>query len=327
MTLACVATVERWPIAGEFRIARGAKSEAEVVVVALARGERRGLGECVPYARYGQSTTSVLAELGAAADRLARGASLEDAQDGASPAAASALTSAWLDLEAKETGVPVWERHGLPAPRPVATAWTLSIDAPEAMATRAAAAQADRLKIKLAGDGLDEQRLAAIGAARPGARLWIDANEGLAVSQLAALAPRLSALGVDLIEQPLPAESDAALATLPHPVPICADEALAPGAALAPLVPRYDAVNVKLDKAGGLLAAKAQIDEARRLGLRVALGCMVSTSLSIAPAMLLAPLCDWVDLDGAVLLARDRDGGPTLSGGLLVPNALCGWGR
>lgn len=319
--------VERWPIRGTFRIARGQKTEAEVVVASLVRGLHVGRGECVPYRRYGQSTEQVVRQLEAAAAELRAGASVSEASFGLDAAATSALTSAALDLEAKETGVPVWDRLGLPAPRPVPIAWTLSIDAPAAMAELAREAPSALLKLKLAGDGDDEARIAAVKAARRDARLWVDANEGLTAAQVVALLPRLAALGVVLVEQPLSADADAALPALPHAVPLCADESLAPGASIEPLAGRYDAINVKLDKAGGLAAARDQIDQARAAGLSVALGCMVSTSLSIAPALLLAPLSDWVDLDGAVLLARDRDAAPTLVDGRLVPNALCGWGR
>lgn len=311
---------ERWPIEGDFRIARGNKREAEVVVVTLREGDHAGRGECVPYARYGETIEGVKAAL-----EGARGAIEAGAQPVLHGAAASALDAARLDLEAKRTGVPVWDRLKLGAPAPVEIAWTLSIDAPEAMAERARLTPMRRLKVKLGGDGSDVLRLQAIRAARPDARLWLDANEGL--NDLQALLPTFGALGVDLLEQPFPAGHDAALSTLKGRIPFCADESFAHDVPMASLVDRYDAVNVKLDKAGGLSGALRSIEEARRLGLRVVLGCMVSTSLSIAPALCLAQRADDVDLDGALLLARDRDDGPRLEGGLLVPRGMAGWGR
>lgn len=313
---------ERWPIAGEFRIARGAKREAEVVTVTLTRGDAVGRGECVPYSRYGESVTGVMAAIDGAAAAIERGETVALAG-----AAASALDAARLDLAAQLTGVPAWSALGVPAPTPVPIAWTLSIDTPDAMGERAQRAPTDRLKVKLAGDGQDLVRLAAIREARPGARLWVDANEGLSLEGLPEMLTAMAALGVDLVEQPVPAESDAVLATFAHPVPVCADESFVDRRVLPSLVGRYDAVSVKLDKAGGPTEALRCIREARARGLRVVLGCMVSTSLSIAPALCLASLCDDVDLDGALLLARDRDGGMVLDGGRLMPGALAGWGH
>jgi L-alanine-DL-glutamate epimerase-like enolase superfamily enzyme len=313
--------VERWPIAGDFRISRGQKTEAEVVVVSVERAGVVGRGEGVPYGRYGETTASVVSAIEATRPQLLAGqiAPLRGA-------AGNALEAARLDLEAKETGVPVWERLGLAAPGPTELAWTLSIDTPDRMAERAQKSPMRRLKVKLAGDGLDHARLLAIRAARPDARLWLDANEGLDEATLPDLLAKCAALGVELLEQPLPASSDGALARLHHPVPICADESFVDRSTLPALRARYDAVSVKLDKAGGLQEALACVRTARELGFRVVLGCMVSTSLSIAPAMCLASLCDDVDLDGALLLARDREGGPSLSGGVLVPGRLAGWG-
>lgn len=312
------ARLERWPLAEPFRIARGARTEAVVVVVEASAGGRVGRGEAVPYGRYGETPEGVLEALaGVRAREL-------DAMRGA---ARAALETALLDLEAQVTRIAVHDRLGLPAPASAAIATTLSIDTPEAMARRAEALPAGLLKLKLAGDGDDLGRLRAVAAAQRDARLWLDANEGLSESGYATLVPMLSGLPVVLLEQPLPEGRDDALARAPRPVPVCADESAHDAESFAALVNRYDAVNVKLQKTGGLVPALRAIREARALGLRVVLGCMVSTSLAIAPAMLLAPLCDFVDLDGALWLARDRDGGGRLERGRLVPPSLWGTPR
>lgn len=307
--------IERWPLRETFRIARGGKTEAVVLVATASLDGHVGRGEGVPYARYGEGPEAAMA-LGARTH-----ATEVDALG--SGALKNALSSALLDLEAKCTRVPVHERLGLPAPAPVALAATISIDAPEVMATRARAA-GPLLKLKLAGDGLDRARIAAVHAARPDARLWLDANEGLDPETLASLTPELVSCGAVLLEQPLPEGRDEVLVSRSFPFPVCADESAHDAASLASLGNRYDAVNVKLDKTGGLHEALRTIDAARALGMKVVLGCMVSTSLSIAPAQLLAPRCDFVDLDGALFLAKDREGGVRLEDGQLLPATL--WG-
>lgn len=312
------ASLERWPLAAPFRIARGAKTEAVVVVVEARAGSLAGWGEAVPYARYRETPDSVLASLTALA--TAGPKHLESLAG----TARTAVETALLDLEAQRTGVPVHERLGLPAPVPFPIAATVSIDAPDVMASRASVAPGSLLKLKLAGDGDDLARLRAVASARRDARLWLDANEGLDERSYDALVPALASLRVVLLEQPLPEGHDAVLARAPRPVPICADESAHGAASIDALAGRYDAVNVKLQKAGGLVAALRAIERARALDLKVVLGCMVSTSLAIAPAALLAPLADFVDLDGALFLSRDREGGGRLKNGLFVPPTL--WG-
>lgn len=327
MSVALTVAVERWPIEGTFTIARGSKREAEIVVVTLREGSHRGRGECVPYPRYGETAASVVSAIESLAGELERGLDRRGLAARAQGAARSALDLAVWELEAARAGVGVAELAGLAWPAPFPTATTISIDSPERMA-RAAGALAGRavLKLKLAGDGLDLERVRAVREVAPSATLWVDANEGWDIATYDALVPRLAELGVALLEQPLPAQADHALRGRARPIPLCADESAHGAETIAALADRYDAVNVKLDKAGGLSGAIEAIDAARAAGLRVALGCMVCTSLAIAPACLLAPRADWVDLDGSLLLARDREGGAGVdAGGRLVPPTL--WGR
>ncbi len=320
-------SVERWPIAGAFRISRGAKTEAEVVVATLTDGAHRGLGECVPYRRYGESVEGVVAAiealrpaLEAGLDRIALQAALP------AGAARNALDCAFWDLAAKQSGRRVAELAGLPPPRPVTTAYTLSLDAPEAMAAAARAAAKPLLKLKLGGDGADFERVAAVHAAVPDARLIVDANEAWRPAEAPALAARLAGLGVSLIEQPVPAGEDGALDAAACPLALCADESCHTVTDLPRLVGHYSHVNVKLDKAGGLTAAIELAKGARNLGLGLMVGCMVGTSLAMAPAALLAPLAEFTDLDGPLLLARDREPGLRYDGALLHPGAAALWG-
>ena len=319
---------DAWPISGGFRIARGAKSMAETLTVTLAEGGHAGRGECVPYGRYGESLHSVRAQIESVRTGIERGMSREELQ-GALPAGAArnALDCALWDLQAKCTGVPVWQRAGLDAPKPVQTALTIAIDAPRVMAAKARAATGfDRLKIKLAGEDSDLPRLRAIAAARPDAALILDANEGLDRSGLEALLAQLAGLNVILLEQPLPASGDAALAGLDTEIPLCADESVHTRADLARLGGLYGAVNIKLDKAGGLTEALAMARAARARGLGIMLGCMVCTSLGIAPMLLLGAMADVIDLDGPLLLARDRDNGLAWEGARITPPAPALWG-
>ncbi len=238
------------------------------------------------------------------------------------------MDCALWDLSAQECGAPVWEIAGVPPPAPVATAYTISLDTPGAMEARARreATAHPVLKVKLAGDADDLRRVEAVRRGAPGARLLVDANEALTVARYETLAPALAALGVVLVEQPLPRDADDALGHLPHPIPICADESAHDRASLASLLGRYDAVNVKLDKTGGLTEALDVLAEARALGLAVMIGCMVCTSLSIAPALLLASGAAWIDLDGPLLLEHDRPAGVGFEGGRLIPPAPGLWG-
>lgn len=320
--------IDRFPLAARFVISRGAKTEAVVVTATIAEGEFRGRGECVPYARYGESIESVLAQIEAARAAIESGAD-RDILQSLLPAGAArnALDCALWDLEAKTTGTRAYARAGLAAPSPVVTAFTLSLAMPEEMAAAASAAAArySLLKLKLGGLS-DIDRLAAVRAAAPRATLIVDANEGWREEDLAATFAACAKYDVKLIEQPLPAGKDGALATIAHPVPVCADESLHARGDLASLRGRYEAVNIKLDKAGGLTEALAVQREAERLGFDVMIGCMVASSLAMAPAMLLASRAKFVDLDGPLLLAQDRENGLRYEGATVFPPAPALWG-
>jgi L-alanine-DL-glutamate epimerase-like enolase superfamily enzyme len=319
--------IERWPIAGAFTISRGAKTEAVVVVAELSDGRHRGRGECVPYARYGETVEGVAATIEAMGEAIAGGLDRERLQR-AMPAGAArnALDCAFWDLAAKHAGRPVHELIGLPPPHALITAYTISLATPEAMA-QAAVAAADRalLKVKLGGAG-DGARITAVRRAAPHAELIVDANEGWTAEDLAANLAACAQAGVTLIEQPLPAGADDALARIAHPLPICADETVHESASLAPLKGKYDAVNIKLDKTGGLTEALAMARQAEALGFALMAGCMVATSLAMAPAMLLAQRARVVDLDGPLLLARDRENGLRYDGSRVHPPTPALWG-
>jgi L-Ala-D/L-Glu epimerase / N-acetyl-D-glutamate racemase len=320
--------VERWPIAGgAFTISRGAKTEAVVVTAELSDGVHRGRGECVPYRRYGEHVDGVVAAIEAMAPELARGLDRERLQQAMRPGAArNALDCAFWDLAAKRVGCPAHELAGLPAPKPVTTAFTITLGAPTAMAEAAAKASSRALlKVKLGGKG-DPERIAAVRRAAPGCELIVDANEGWRPEDLAENLAACAQAGVTLIEQPLPAAHDDVLAQGPRPVPVCADESAHDSASLAALAGKYDAVNIKLDKAGGLTEALAMAAQAERLGFALMVGCMVATSLSMAPAMLVAQRARVVDLDGALLLARDRPHGLVYEKSLVHPPTAPLWG-
>jgi L-alanine-DL-glutamate epimerase-like enolase superfamily enzyme len=329
MTRTISVASESWPLKQAFRIARGTKTEAAVVVATIRENDHAGRGECVPYARYGESVRGVIGQIESVRREIETGLSRGDLQS-LLPAGASrnALDCALIDLEAKASGRPAFELLGLPPPAPVRTAFTLSVDEPEAMG-RAAAEAAARgyhlLKLKVAG-GADLARVEAVRRSAPHARLIVDANEGWSPEDCAALAPGLAELGVALIEQPLKAGDDDYLATAGAPVPLCADESCHTRADLARIRGRYSYINVKLDKAGGLTEAVALAREAQVEGLRLMVGCMVSTSLAMAPATLLAGMADFVDLDGPLLLARDRDPALRYETDLLYPPSRELWG-
>jgi L-alanine-DL-glutamate epimerase-like enolase superfamily enzyme len=319
--------VERWPIAGRFVISRGARSEAVVVVAELADGAARGRGECVPYPRYGETVEGVVAAIETMREPLAHGLDRGALQAALPPGAArNALDCALWDLDAKRRGRRVHALLGLAPPRPLTTAYTISLGSPEAMAEAAAKAAArPLLKIKLGGSG-DPARLAAVRRAAPSSELIVDANEAWTKADLEENFAACAAAGVRLIEQPLPAGDDAALAGLARPVRVCADESVHDRASLPRLVGRYDAVNIKLDKTGGLSEALALRDDAERLGFAVMVGCMVATSLAMAPALLVAQRAEFVDLDGPLLLARDRPDGLRYEASLVHPPAFELWG-
>ena len=320
-------SIETWPIAGHFTISRGAKIEARVVVAELSQNGCVGRGECVPYARYGESPDSVAAALEQLLPKVAEGLTRDDLQR-AMPAGAArnALDCAFWDLAAKRAGQPVWALAGLPEPQPLTTAFTISLGTPEAMADAARDAGArPLLKIKLGADG-DAERIAAIRDAVPQTELIVDANEGWRPDNLAAHLAACAKAGITLVEQPLPADADEPLRSIARAVPVCADESAHDRASLAALAGKYDAVNIKLDKAGGLTEALAMAAEARRLGLDIMAGCMVATSLSMAPAMLIAQTARVVDLDGPLLLARDRPHGLAYQGSVVYPPTRALWG-
>jgi L-alanine-DL-glutamate epimerase-like enolase superfamily enzyme len=321
------ARAERWPIEGRFVIARGGKTEAEVVVAELVAGPHRGRGEAVAYARYGERTDAVLAQIEGVRAALEAGVDRAGLQTLLPAGAArNALDCALWDLEAKAAGVRAWTLAGRSRLDPVKTCFTLSLDEPQAMAEAARAhARWPMLKLKIgAADHLD--RVVAVRAAAPRTRLVIDANEALDFDGLRRLAPELARLEVKLLEQPLPAGEDGALEGYQSPVPLCADESLHTRAELGACARRYSAVNIKLDKAGGLTEALALKAEAEAMGLEIMAGCMVSTSLSMAPALLIAQGARYVDLDGPLLLARDRTPGLPISGSLIEPPPPELWG-
>ncbi len=318
---------EVWPIRGAFTISRGAKTEAEVVVVELAEAGARGWAECVPYPRYGETVDGVMAAIEALRPALEAGLGRAALQQRMPPGAArNAIDCALWDLEAKVAGRPAHQIAGLAPPAPMITAYTLSLGTPAEMAAAAAAA-ADRplLKLKLGGSG-DIARVEAVRAAAPKSRLIVDANEAWAPATLGDYLPAMAELGVALIEQPLPADDDGALAKIERAVPVCADESLHDRAGLARVAERYDFVNIKLDKTGGLTEALAVASAARALGLGIMVGCMIGTSLAMAPAALLGAAAEFVDLDGPLLLARDRKPGLVYAGSTLEPPRPALWG-
>jgi L-Ala-D/L-Glu epimerase len=287
-----------------FTISRGSRTEAKVLTVRITRGGVTGWGECVPYARYDETLDSVEAEILGLPDTIDRASLYEALPPGA---ARNAVDCALWDLEAKQAGKRVWELAGLTAPGPEITAYTLSLDTPEAMQAQAAKnAFRPLLKIKL-GTPDDMPRLEAVRAGAPESRIIVDANEGWTTEVYADLAPHLLRLGVALVEQPLPAGQDEALLGIDRPVPLCADESCHDRASLAGLTGKYDMVNIKLDKTGGLTEALALRDAARQAGYDVMVGCMVGSSLAMAPAVLVAQGAAVTDLDGPLLLAEDRD--------------------
>lgn len=314
------------PLRAAFAISRGTKTHAETVQVRITEGGHAGRGECVPYVRFGESVESVMAAIESARTAVETGLDLDGLQT-ALPAGAArcALDCALWDLAAKQAGKPVWQLAGLPEPKPLESAVTISMAEPDAMADAAKAAAGTLLKLKLGGPE-DLDRIRAVHAARPDARLIIDANEGLAADTFPALAKAAASLGVVLIEQPFPEGKDSALSKRPGPVAVCADESAHTSADIQILAKSYDAVNVKLDKAGGLTEALAMVRAARQSGMGVMVGCMVAGSLSMAPAVLLAGLADAADVDGPLWLSEDIADGLVFSRGMVSPPSTALWG-
>ncbi len=320
-------SVESWPIAGGFTISRGTKTEAVVVVAEIRAGAHVGRGECVPYARYGETVEGIREEILGFKDRVAAGLTREDLA-AALPAGAArnALDCALWDLEAKEKGRSVCDLAGLAAPKPLVTAYTLSLGTPEGMHEAARkAAHRTLLKVKLGGDG-DAERIAAVREGAPDSRLIVDANEGWTTDRIGPLLAACAKAGVELVEQPLPAGSDDVLADIDRPVTVCADESVHDRGSLTGLSARYDAVNIKLDKTGGFTEALEMSRAARAEGLKIMVGCMLATSLAMAPAVLVAQDAEWVDLDGPLLLARDRQPGLRYEGSEVYPPEPALWG-
>lgn len=298
---------EIWPLKEVFRISRGSRTEAQVVVVTVSDGEHVGRGEGVPIKRYGQSAESVLAQIDSIkGERTLNRQVLQELLPAG--AARNALDCALWDLEAKRAGKRAWELADLPLVDEVETSFTISLDTPENMAgAAAAAAELPILKLKLGGDNLDLLRVESVHKTALSARLIIDANESWSPDHYRKIVPTLKELGVELIEQPFPADADEALETLNHPIPICADESCHTTVDLPRLKHRYEVINVKLDKTGGLTEALRLCESARETGFKLLIGCMVGTSLGMAPARVLASTAEYVDLDGPLLLARDCD--------------------
>ncbi len=317
---------EVWPLREPFRISRGSRTEAQVVLLTVGDDEHVGRGEGVPIKRYGQSAESVLAQIESikAEKNLDRQRLQQLLPAGA---ARNALDCALWDLEAKTSGKRVWELANVPIVPEVETSFTISLDTPEKMAAAAAvAAELPILKLKLQGDDLDLARVKGVRESAPAARLLLDANESWSPEHYRKIVPEIHELGAELIEQPFPANADEVLETLDHPIPVCADESCHTTADLRRLTNRYEMINVKLDKTGGLTEALRLCDRARDSGFKLLIGCMVCTSLGIAPARLLASNADLVDLDGPLLLGRDREHGLAYTNGrLALPSAQL-WG-
>ena len=317
---------EIWPLKKVFRISRGSRSEAQVVVVTVAKDDHIGRGEGVPIKRYEQSVESVLAQIESI--KVEKNLDRQQLQKLLPAGAArNASDCALWDLEVKTCGKRVWELANVPIVPEVRTSFTISLDTPEKMAAAAAvAAELPILKLKLQGDDLDLARVKGVRESAPAARLLLDANESWSPEHYRKIVPEIHELGAELIEQPFPANADEVLETLDHPIPVCADESCHTTADLRRLTNRYDMINVKLDKTGGLTEALRLCERARDSGFKLLIGCMVCTSLGIAPARLLASNADRVDLDGPLLLGRDRQHALAYTNGrLALPSAQL-WG-
>ncbi len=315
-----------WPIRGSFTISRGSKTQADVVIVELTQDGVTGRGECVPYARYDESIASVLQQLTDVADRVEQGATRTDIQSLLPAGAArNALDCAYWDLECKLSGQTIWEKTNV-TPETLITAFTLSLDTPENM-YQAAVDNAHRplLKLKLGGAG-DLERVQAVRRGAPDARIILDANEAWSVDDYTYLLPELVKLNVAMIEQPFPASDDAALDTLPHLIPICADESCHDRSSLDNIIGRYEMINIKTDKTGGLTEALALKAQAQKAGLDIMVGCMLASSLSMAPAFVVAQGAQVVDLDGPLLLKEDIDNGFEFSVNQMLPFSSTLWG-
>jgi L-Ala-D/L-Glu epimerase len=326
MTRRLEVEAERFPLIKPFTISRGSVSDLELVTATISDGEHVGRGECRPYARYGETVESVMAAIREQAGFIAEGGdrtALMAAMPGG--AARNAVDCALWDLEAKTTGRTIQELLGLPPPVPALVTYTIGLDTPEAMAAEAMSCGRPLLKLKLGGAG-DLDRVEAVRAAVPDVRLVVDANEAWTAEMVVDWSQHLAELGVELIEQPLHADRDEALFGLARPVPLCADESCHGADDLERLAPLYDMVNIKLDKTGGLTAALLLADAAEAQGLKIMVGCMMATSLAMAPAFVLAPRAVCLDLDAPLLLARDRDPPVRYEAAMMQPPPRELWG-
>jgi L-Ala-D/L-Glu epimerase / N-acetyl-D-glutamate racemase len=318
---------EAWPIAGSFATSRGAKAQADVVVVRVSDGEHTGRGECVPYARNHETVDRVMTLISSLRDKIEAGLTSAELQTLLPAGAArNAIDCALVDVEAKRKGIAARELFGLPQAEPAMTAYTISLGSADDMAAAAARVRhLPLLKIKLGGAG-DDERLAAVREAAPGSALIVDPNESWTDGLLAPLTASCLRTGVKLIEQPLPAADDEALHGFMSPVPFCADESCQDRASLAGLAGKYQFINIKLDKTGGITEAVALARAAKAKRLGIMLGCNVATSLAMAPIAMLAPLADFIDLDGPLLLAQDREDGIVYDGAIMHPPRAALWG-
>lgn len=316
-----------WPIRGVFTISRGSRTEARTLIAEIVAGGAAGRGECTPYARYGESLESVTAQIESVVQAIADGADRPGLEVLLPPGAArNAVDCALWDLEAKLAGVPAWALAGIPEPGPVTTVYTLSLDTVEKMGEAARqSAHQPILKLKLTGDG-DLERVQAVRANAPASRLVVDANEAWSIGHLERFGPAFAALGVEVIEQPLKASEDDALLGFESPIPLCADESCHDTASLERCAGKYAMVNIKLDKAGGLTEALRLRAAARERGFAVMVGCMVASSLAMAPATLVAQGAELVDLDGPLLLAQDHDPALRYDGATVYPPDSSLWG-
>ncbi len=321
------AQAEIWPTRGTFRIARGSRTQITVVIATLKQGDIIARGECVPYPRYGETVDGVITDIMLMADQISSGLTREQLQSAMTPGAArNALDCALWDLEAKTSNKSVFDLAGIANPAALVTAYTIGLDTPTAM-VKAAREAHDKplLKLKLGGND-DFERLEAIRAAVPGKRLIVDANEGWSGNQLKPYIDACIKANIELIEQPLPADSDDDLLGLEHTPTICADESVHGLDTLAQLAGKYQAINIKLDKTGGLTEALQVVETAKEMGLEIMVGCMLATSLAMAPAMVVAQSAKVVDLDGPLLLDKDRENAIRYEGSLMhLPSPVL-WG-
>lgn len=319
---------DTFQLAEVFTISRGSRTQAEVLTVALRDGEQRGVGECVPYARYGETLESVEQQIRSLAADIANGLDRTALQEKLPPGAArNALDCAFWDLEAKQSGKAVWELAGIGAPERVTSAYTLSLSDPASMQAKAAENMGrPLLKIKLGGGAEDIERIQAVRRGAPQTTIIVDANEGWSRDEYESLAPVLLELGVAMVEQPFMADDDEALSEMQRPLPVCADESCHDSESLAHVKGKYDVVNIKLDKTGGLTEALKLRTAAVVAGYDIMVGCMIGSSLAMAPALLVAQGARYVDLDGPLLLAEDRDPPLEFNGSIISPADPELWG-